>query len=1387
MKRTVIIFISLFILGLLVIGGNFTSITGGAKGSVIKPQCSDGRDNDKDGYCDYITANTRCPSGVQKGDPDCSSTSDNKEAPDCVPSTEICDNKDNDCDGIVDEGLINQCGITDIGECQYGTQTCSAGVWSSCTGNIDPSTEICDNKDNDCDGIVDEGCLKGELTLSTLKDNYFLNEMVKLTDPPAENKNAKPTTVSNNANRLEIINGPQDYIIELKDKSILELKNELDNKVARNVLPRSHADKQLEDYKKQIISIQDTAEKDLKKRISSMVVIKRKYKTVLNGFAVEQLSSEDVEELRKSQYVSRIIPDVEVRATLAESVPLIKGDNVWNLGYTGNGMEIGIIDTGVDYTHSDLGGCFGTNCKVAGGYDFMNNDADPMDDHGHGTHVAATAAGNGVLKGVAYEATVYAYKVLSNYGSGSSSNIIAAIERSADPNQDGDYSDRLDVISLSLGGSGNPDDPMSKALDNVASLGVIPVVAAGNSGPSPQTITSPGTSRKAITVAASDKNDQIASFSSRGPVEWNGETIEKPDITAPGVSICAAQWDSYSSSSQCSPPREKHIAISGTSMATPHIAGVAALIKQVHPDWDVQTIKNAIKTGAVNIGYDVYTQGAGRVDALTSVSLGTNFPYVDIKPIFGQIGYDNKNRYINVVGSATGNNFQNYVLYIGNGESPAASWDTLTTSTIPITESTIYTLDTSLYSEGTYTLKLEMTLTTGEKYFDTTKMIVNRDYLIYPVNGKNAVLRMKINGSSGGPGFQRYTLEWGLGEIPIEWSTTGIVLTNGGTSPVDGILATFDASSLTRETTYTLRLRTYFDGGIDEEKVKFHLSRYDVLQGWPIDTYWTPSGHLAFEVAPRSTDFNNDNRKEIILYERTSSPVLRVLKDDGTDFIPGIRTSMYKPVPAIADINKDNYPEIIVGFNGMKFEVFDKNGAFMAGWKDRTFTGISIVQYSPPSIADLDNDGGDLEIIEGTAEGSVYIFNADSTDFMPGTWPKSGFGGITSSISIADVDKDGDSELFFVTDAGKLYAYHHNGNPVSGNWPVTIVKGTGPTLFYRQLVPPVLGDINCDGEIEIVSYASTKDKISIYDKSGNIISQISGGILTIDSVPLMSKITLADVDAECGNEIIFTTENTAAGKLYLYIYNYQGQMLLSKYLPTDSNEMYAHFYATPRGSAVVGEKGSDKILFVPTSFYSRESNGRIAVFKVSGGTISEMPSIIEYSPKAVGTTSLMMGFHTTPILLDIDADGNLELFALANDGRVFAWELPQDVLPQKIIWGTDGYDPRNTNYYKTIPRPKSQIKNTGIKDITGYLLMKVQRYASDNWQDVKIVVDEATTPRTIPAGQNLALDTIWDASGAYTTTEVGRFRVYTAFKDASGQVIKTEIGPLENVYEFSVS
>jgi subtilisin family serine protease len=349
------------------------------------------------------------------------------------------------------------------------------------------------------------------------------------------------------------------------------------------------------------------------------VQIREEYSVVFNGVALDA-PGDVVEQLRALPYVKRVVNDRSVHA-LAEgaSITVVNAPKVWStLGSRGKGVTVAIIDTGIDYTHPALGGGFGPGFKVIGGWDFVNNDADPFDDNGHGTHVSGIVAGQSeFITGVAPEASLVAYKVLGAGGSGSDSNVIAAIERAADPNQDHNPSDHVDIANLSLGGTGNPDDPSSVAIDNATAVGVTFAIASGNNGAF-HAISSPGTARSAITVGATDLTDKMASFSSRGP---NMKNINiKPDVVAPGVGILS----SY--------PGNRYATLSGTSMATPHVAGAAALLKSLHADWTPAQIKQALMNNAAFVQDDVMATGAGRIDvyAATTTSLAVEPPTLSL-------------------------------------------------------------------------------------------------------------------------------------------------------------------------------------------------------------------------------------------------------------------------------------------------------------------------------------------------------------------------------------------------------------------------------------------------------------------------------------------------------------------------------------------------------------------------------------------------------------------------------------------------------------------------------------------------------------------------------------------------------------------------------------
>jgi subtilisin family serine protease len=410
---------------------------------------------------------------------------------------------------------------------------------------------------------------------------------------------------------------------------------------------------------------------------SSVFTVRETYSISFPGLSAK-IKLDLLQELLASDPSVEAYPDLQVNATALSNIQQIGADQVWSRvdagghSVTGYGVSVAVIDTGIDYLHPDLGGGFGPGYKVVGGYDFYNGDSDPMDDNGHGTHVAGTIAANGVIKGVAPNATLYAYKVLGSDGSGTMSTVVSAIDKALDPNGDGSTADHVNVISMSLGGTGTSDDPACLAVQRAVAAGVVVVVAAGNDGPSMRTISSPGLSSYAITVGAVDSSGNLASFSSRGPTE---DMLMKPEISAPGVSIYSTvpySGATYSSSTG-------YMTMSGTSMATPHVSGSVALLLQLHPSWTPAQVKSALVTYANQIGESLWCAGSGEVwiPSAADANLFSSIPLL----AYGMANGTSENLVVTNLGSGatfTTSSTDRYAL-TAEGVKPANKWTNVST------------------------------------------------------------------------------------------------------------------------------------------------------------------------------------------------------------------------------------------------------------------------------------------------------------------------------------------------------------------------------------------------------------------------------------------------------------------------------------------------------------------------------------------------------------------------------------------------------------------------------------------------------------------------------------------------------------------------------------
>jgi len=349
-------------------------------------------------------------------------------------------------------------------------------------------------------------------------------------------------------------------------------------------------------------------EQQTKKGIKSLnseeydIMLKHKYSTI-NSFSGE-ITQEGLEKLRKNPNVKSVIINGKKELFLDVSVPMVNASNTWGYVYndtniTGKGETVCVIDTGVDYTHSNLGGCFGEGCKVIGGYDFINNDNDPIDDNGHGTHIAGIIVSNHTInKGVAPNAKIVAMKVCNSGGSCNDSDIIAAIDWCV--NNASRYN--ISVISMSLGDCSNHstycnDDNIAPSINTAVGQNITVVVAAGNgnsgscsglsltAGPS-----SPACVENATAIGAVDDSDVID--------YQRGSLFE---LLAPGKSIQSTLWSGEGGGFGDE---------SGTSMSTPHVAGAFALLNQFYKKQFGQTPVPSVLEDALNdTGKDINDSG----------------------------------------------------------------------------------------------------------------------------------------------------------------------------------------------------------------------------------------------------------------------------------------------------------------------------------------------------------------------------------------------------------------------------------------------------------------------------------------------------------------------------------------------------------------------------------------------------------------------------------------------------------------------------------------------------------------------------------------------------------------------------------------------------------
>ncbi len=323
--------------------------------------------------------------------------------------------------------------------------------------------------------------------------------------------------------------------------------------------------------------------------------------------------------LRKMRGVIKVEHDTHLTAQMNVARKTVNA--VWtdNKRLKGRGVSVAVLDTGI-YPHNDF---VGRRNRLIQFKDFVNSKEECYDDNGHGTHVAGILGGDGYESkgkyvGIAPECNIIGVKVLNEKGSGNISDVLAGIQWVIHNKN----KLNIRVINLSVGTDDieGEDAALVRGVNAAWDAGLVVVAAAGNNGPKKGTITTPGISRKIITVGSSDDaetvdifGDYITNYSGRGPTK---ACIKKPDVVAPGSNITSCKADTtYAPSKRYYPSNYLgYICKSGTSMATPIVSGAIALLLSLKPQLTNKEIKLKLMDSVNDLGFPQSRQGWGRID-----------------------------------------------------------------------------------------------------------------------------------------------------------------------------------------------------------------------------------------------------------------------------------------------------------------------------------------------------------------------------------------------------------------------------------------------------------------------------------------------------------------------------------------------------------------------------------------------------------------------------------------------------------------------------------------------------------------------------------------------------------------------------------------------------
>jgi subtilisin family serine protease len=999
-----------------------------------------------------------------------------------------------------------------------------------------------------------------------------------------------------------------------------------------------------------------------------------------------------IRELALDPRVERVEEDAVVRLDFVPDDPYFSTTGSWGQAYAdlwglkkisapaawdrtaGEGITVAIVDTGIDRTHPDLAANVWENpgetpgngldddgngfVDDAWGWDFVGPastqakpDADPRDGHGHGTHVAGTVAAvgnNGIgVVGVAWKARVMAVKGLDDWGYGYDSQLAAAIVYAADSG--------ADVINASWGGRGD-SLVVEEAVDYAASLGVVFVAAAGNSSDDARRY-HPAGLETAITVAASDANDRLASFSNWG---------NKIDVAAPGVDVLSLRAAGTTRSTVVG---NDYVRMSGTSMAAPHVSGLAALVLALHPEFSTEQVRQAIRASASDVaaaGFDP-DFGYGRVNAAAAAALGGALE----ARIQAPEAYASLDAPTPVRGLARGPGLVRYELAFGAGDAPSA-WTVLQEGPGPVGGGELGRLDASALPDGLYTLRLQAFDGSGRTFVDRRPVVVNRVAISSPPPPSLPTVAttvkpgatIPVEGRATGGSFVRYRVEWARGINPASgWSEAGVELAGGGLSPVDGgLLASWDTTGLTTAGYCTLRLVVENAGYAGEARslvylepdlLSAHWPRFMDQPPWPdvgAPPARTGSGERTLVVldAPPtrtpnrlwrfSADGSTVRTTEVVHAGPFQAAVadlgglpgdevisagdwgLRVIRPDDTIslYASAVGAIYSGGIPVVADLDGDHSPELVgIGTDfGLKTGYLEAwradgqrlGGAFPVEIPDQN-QYVSMSGEPRLLVADFDGDGGPEIVLADGPTPSSFSLRLFGPDGSPRPFAAPSFSVRFDRLVAGDIDGDGKLEILVAAVDETawdlvLHALGPDGTEKPG-WPVSLPSGGSSYV--------ALADLDRDGRSEVV--AGTLGRVYVLGANGQVVSSVWPRAVGYGGGP--AGLTVADLDGDGFPEILVST--------------WDYQEVPDPLLPMGprvslSRRLRADGTALAPGEAPVRAQAHGTI-----GYYSP----RLVALTRNGGTLK--------SWQLLGAGGREIVSQTTPVVTDVDGDGRTDI------------------------------------------------------------------------------------------------------------------------------------------------